>query len=590
MTSAQKVAALRARFGSDALDGVVVPRSDEFLGEYVPASAERLAWLTDFTGSAGMAVVLSQRAAVFSDGRYVLQLASQTDAAVWERLHSGQAPPADWLRARAQEAGRPLRIGYDPRVIGGKEIERLGGEQVEMVPLTANPVDALWEDRPAPPAAPVRPHPEEWSGRSSADKRATLAASLRDAGVAAALVTDPASVAWLLNVRGGDLPAIPVVLSYAVLHDDASVEWFVDAGKLDGAVREWVGNAVSVSPLGAIEERLQLLAGRRVRVDDAGSPVFFAQRLRAAGAEIVDAPDICAEPKACKNAVEQEGMRAAHRRDGAALCRFLHWVEGRAGAATEISASERLHLFRAEGEAFRGDSFAAISGAGEHAAIMHYHATPESDRLIGERELYLIDSGGQYDDGTTDVTRTVWTGGGAPPAAWRDQFTRVLKGMIRLATASFPDGVTGHQLDALARDALWRAGLDYDHGTGHGVGSVLSVHEGPASISAVHRPVSIMAGMVMSDEPGYYEPGSHGIRIENMLLAGPRAFEASVKPFLGFETLTLAPIDRTMIDAGLLEYHERDWVDAYHARVLAEIGPRLDEQARAWLVRACAGL
>ena len=588
MTSADKVGRLRAQFAEDGLDGVLVPRSDEFLGEYVPPSAERLAWLTGFTGSAGIAVVLAERAAVFSDGRYVIQIASQTDGSVWERLHSGETPPWEWVKARAAEAGRRLRIGYDPRVMGEKDVEKFAGTSVETVALDANPVDRLWVDRPSPPSAPVRTHGEQWSGRSSADKRGTLAQGLRTDGVAAALVTDPASVAWLLNIRGGDLPAIPVALAWALLHADGAVELFIDPGKVDGTVRAWLGNAVSVSPLSAIERALDGLAGQKVRVDGSGSPAFFAQRLRAAGATVVDAPDICAEPKACKNEAERAGMRASHLRDGVALCRFLHWIEGRAGEETEISAAAALGRFRAADPACTGDSFDAISGAGEHGAIMHYHATPESDRTIGARTLYLIDSGGQYVDGTTDVTRTIWTGGGEPPAAWRGQFTRVLKGMIRIATASFPEGVTGHRIDALARDALWRAGLDFDHGTGHGVGSVLSVHEGPVSISAVHRPVPIKEGMVVSDEPGYYLPGSHGIRIENMLLAVPRAFEGAVKPFLGFETLTLAPIDRTMIDVSLLERDEREWLDGYHARVLGEIGPELDDEARGWLSGACA--
>ncbi len=589
MTSADKVARLREGMRANGLDGVLVPRSDEHLGENVPASAERLAWLTGFTGSAGIAVVMAERAAVFSDGRYVLQLAQQTDGAVWERLHLGETPPENWVRARAADAGRLLRVGYDPRVIAQGEIDRFAGPRVEMVALEDNPVDAIWDDRPAPPSAPVRPHGQEFSGQASAEKRAALAEALRRDGVQAALLTDPASIAWLLNIRGGDLANVPVALGFALLNDDETVALFMEPDKLD-AVLTWLGNGVSVSPVASLAPVLDGLAGKRVRVDLAASPAWFGQRLRAAGAELVEGPDVCAEPKARKNAAERDGMRAAHRRDGVAVCRFLHWLREAAGRETEISAVGRLRAFRAADPAYRGDSFDAISGAGEHGAVIHYRATPETDRAIGARELYLIDSGGQYDDGTTDVTRTVWTGGGPVPEAWRDQFTRVLKGMIALATATFPDGVTGHRLDALARDALWRAGLDYDHGTGHGVGSVLAVHEGPANISAVHRPVPIREGMVLSDEPGFYEPGSHGIRIENLLLVVPAAFAHAAKPFLGFETLTLAPIDRACIVPALLTEAERVWLDGYHARVLGEIGPELEAPARAWLAEACGPL
>jgi Xaa-Pro aminopeptidase len=380
-----------------------------------------------------------------------------------------------------------------------------------------------------------------------------------------------------------------VALGFALLRSDAQVDLFIEPGKLDGAARTWLGNDVSASPPGAMASVLDGFGGKRVRVDPQNSPVWFAQRLRAAGATVVDGGDVCLEPKARKNEAEREGMRRAHRRDGVALCRFLHWVRDAAERGeTELSAAARLQRFRAKDPSYLGDSFGAISGAGEHGAVIHYHATPHSDRAIGARELYLIDSGGQYEDATTDVTRTVWTGGGVVPDAWRSQFTRVLKGVIALCTARFPQGVTGHRLDALARNALWQVGLDYDHGTGHGVGSVLSVHEGPVSISAVHRPVAVAEGMVVSDEPGFYQPGSHGIRIENLLLVVRADLPAAIKPFLAFETLTLAPIDRACIDVGLLDAGERKWLDAYHRRVVEEIGPELEGEAAEWLREACA--
>ncbi len=574
-----------------ALDGCLVPRSDEHLGENAPPSSERLAWLTGFTGSAGIAVVLTDRAAVFSDGRYVLQLAAETDAALYERLHGGEMPPGDWLRARARDAGRELTIGYDPRIMSEEEIGRFAGVGLRLAAQETNPIDAVWRDRPAPPATPARPHHERFSGRASIDKRDEIAALLRSAGEDAAVVTDPASVAWLLNIRGGDLETTPVALGFAVVHADGAVELFMDGRKLDESTREWLGNGVSVSEPAALALRLAALGGRTVRVDRAASPAWFADTLRHAGATVTSGSDPCLALKARKNAAEIEGARTAHRLDGVAVSRFLHWLAEEAGAETELSASRRLLAFRRESPAFLGDSFAAIAGAGEHGAIIHYRVTEASDRPIRRDELFLIDSGGQYESGTTDITRTIWTGRGTAPETIRDRFTRVLRGMIALSTITFPEGVTGHRLDALARAPLWRAGLDYDHGTGHGVGSLLGVHEGPVNISPVPRPAKIEAGMIVSNEPGYYEPGSHGMRIENLILARPEpARPGSAKPFLGFETLTLAPIDRRCITADLLLPDERAWLDAYHARVLGEIGPHLDGGARAWLEASCSPL
>jgi len=582
---AERLAALRRHIAALALDGVIVPHADEFLGEAAPPSSQRLAWLTGFTGSAGIAVVLAHRAAVFSDGRYVLQLAQQTDAALWEQRHVIDDPPPAWLASHAPGG----RIGYDPKLIAADGLARFTAAGLEMVPIETDPVDAIWSDRPPSPAAPIVLHPLELAGKASAEKREEIATALRKANQDAAVLTDPASVAWLLNLRGADLPNTPFALAFAILRADGSVDLFADAARIAPDLRESFGNAVSVRPPDELAAALDALAGKRVRVDPAASPVWFSQRLRAAGADVVAEPDPCALPKARKNLAEQYGMRVAHARDAIAVCRFLHWLDRHAhlGTETELSAAAQLLALRAELPGFRGESFPAISGAGEHGAIIHYRATEASDRTLHPDELYLIDSGGQYPDGTTDITRTVWTGRGTAPASVRADVTRVLKGHIAIATLVFPRGVAGPHIDAFARRALWDAGLDYDHGTGHGVGSYLSVHEGPASISRNARPIPLEIGMVLSNEPGLYRPGAYGIRLENLLLV-EEASNAGDRPWLRFATLTLAPFDRRLIDPGLLDPAERAWVDAYHARVLAEIGPTLPPDDRPWLAAACA--
>ncbi len=577
----ERLGMLRAELARLGLDGFLVPRGDEHLGEYVPPSAERLAWLTGFTGSAGLAVVLAGRAAVWTDGRYTLQLAQEAGPA-WERLHLTEAPPPAWVAAAAPKGAR---VGYDPWLFSEAEVARYAAAGVALVAVGANPVDAVWADRPAPPRAPMVPQPLAFAGVASAEKRAAVAEALRAAGEDAAVLGDPASLAWLLNVRGGDVAFTPFALGFAVVHADARVSLFMDGAKLGGEVRAWLGNEVEVAEPAAMGAALAGLAGRRVRVDEQRTAAWFAQTLRAAGAVVVAGADPCALPKACKNAVEQAGARAAHLRDAVAVCRFLHWIEGRQGE-TEMSAAARLLALRGEAEGFRGESFPAITGAGEHGAVIHYRASQASDRAIGADEVYLIDSGGQYEDGTTDVTRTLWTGPGDAPAEVRERATRVLQGHIAVASLVFPRGVAGPHLDAFARRALWDAGLDYDHGTGHGVGSYLSVHEGPIGLSRAARPVAFEPGMVVSDEPGFYLPGAYGIRWENLLLV--REAEVGGGRFLRFETLTLAPFDRGLLDAGMLTAAEAAWLDAYHARVLAEVGPLLDAAARAWLEGACA--
>lgn len=580
-----RLADLRRELHHLGVDGVIVPRADEHLGEYVPERAERLAWLTGFTGSAGLAVVTQDRAAVFSDGRYVLQLAAQTDASLWERRHMQDDPAPAWAAATGAK-----RLGYDPWLMPEDALKPYRDAGLELVPLAQNPIDAIWHDQPAPPMAPALPHSLNLAGRSAADKRAEIGAILRQAKQAAAVVSDPASIAWLFNIRGGDVPFTPFALGFALIDDAGQCTLFMEAEKLPAETRAWLGNAVALADRKALPTRLALLTGKRVRVDPAAQPAWFAQTLKAAGAEVVAGADPCMLLKACKNAVEQQGARNAHQRDAVAVTRFLHWLDGAAGEATEMSAAAQLLAFRAEVPLFRGESFPAISGAGEDGAIIHYRVTPETDRAIRPNEVYLIDSGAQYEDGTTDITRTIWTGPGPAPELVRDRFTRVLRGHIAIDRLVFPQGVCGAHLDGFARSALWQAGLDYDHGTGHGVGSYLSVHEGPVSLSRAAKPVPLAAGMILSNEPGYYLPGSFGIRIENLLLVRPMDFPQATKPFLGFETLTWAPIDRRLIDVAQLSNAERAWIDQYHRGVWSHVARELAADVRAWLEQVCAPL
>jgi Xaa-Pro aminopeptidase len=585
---ARRLAALRGALAELGVEGVLVPRGDEFLGEYVPPSAERLAWLTGFTGSAGLAVVLMDRAAVFTDGRYTTQAAAETDPALWERRHITEEPPPEWLRRHA--AGR--RIGYDPWLHAEAALARFAG--VTLVPLPRNPVDMVWSDRPAPPAAPVLAHRIEEAGLAAEAKREAAAAALRAAGEDACLLADPHSAAWLLNIRGGDLAHTPLALGVCLLRADASAEFFLHAPeRVPEATRAHLGPRVVVRDRAALPEALAALKGRKVRLDPDATPAWFFARLREAGAEVLAGEDPCRLPRATKNPVEQAGARAAHRRDAVAVAQFLAWFAAEApkSGLTEIAAARHLLDLRRLRPGFVAEAFPAISGSGPNGAIVHYRATPATDRAIGPDECYLIDSGAQYPDGTTDITRTLWTGPGPAPEALRARYTAVLRGHIALATLRFPEGVAGPHLDAFARRALWEMGLDYDHGTGHGVGSFLSVHEGPVAFSRTAKPVPIKPGMILSDEPGFYLPGHYGIRIENLLLVQPApAMPDQAKPFLCFETLTLAPYCRALIEPALLGAAERDWVNAYHARVRAEIGPLLDAPARAWLEAEAAPL
>jgi Xaa-Pro aminopeptidase len=438
--------------------------------------------------------------------------------------------------------------------------------------------------------APALPHALALSGVDSTVKREAIAAKLRATHQDAAVITDPASIAWLFNIRGDDVPFTPFALGFALIDRAGLATLFMDGAKLPAETRTWLGNSVGLAEPQALSAHLTGLSGKRVRVDPVAQPAWFAQILRASGAEVVAGMDPCMLMKASKNNVEQQGARNAHARDAVAVTRFLHWLSTAAGSATEMSAATKLLEFRAEMPGFRGESFPAITGAGEHGAIMHYRVSPETDRPINHNEVYLIDSGGQYADGTTDITRTVWTGPAPAPDLIRDRFTRVLRGHIAIDSLVFPSGLCGAHIDGFARAALWQDGLDYDHGTGHGVGSYLSVHEGPVSLSRAARPVPLAAGMILSNEPGFYAPGSFGIRIENLLLVREMTFPHATKPFLGFETLSFAPFDRQLIDATQLSPAQRQWVDRYHTQVFDLVAPFVTPDVHAWLIEACAKL
>ena len=523
----------------------------------------------------------------FVDGRYTLQVGDQIDPAVFEVRHIADQPASDWLRESLSGGGQ---LGYDPWLHTAQGAARLrtACEAVgaELVPVPKNPIDRLWQDRPGRPDAPFEIHPPELAGETSADKRSALAEKLAARGVEAAVLTLPDSIAWLLNIRGRDVPRTPFPLSFAILRNDGGVSLFAPAGKVDGALAQHLGDSVAVESPNAFEAALAGFAGRKVLVDPATAADRIFQVLAAAGALVAREADPCQLPKACKNAVELEGARNAHRRDGAALTRFLAWLarEAPGGNVDELAAADRLERYRRDSNLLRDLSFDTISGAGPNGAIVHYRVTPETNRKLAPGTLYLVDSGGQYPDGTTDVTRTVAIG--APTAEMRRRFTLVLKGHIALARARFPAGTTGSQLDTLARMALWADGLDYDHGTGHGVGSYLSVHEGPQRISKLPNSIALQPGMIVSNEPGYYRTGQYGIRIENLVAVRELDVDGAERSMLGFETLTLAPIDRTLIDRGLLTAEETAWVDGYHARVREKIGPLVDPDTAAWLDEA----
>lgn len=589
-THEARLAELREELKRRGIDGFVVPICDEHMSEYIGAYAQRLEWLTGFGGSAGTAVVLADRAAIFVDGRYTIQVRDQVDGRLYDYVGTAQQSVADWLGQNAPEGGK---IGYDAWLHTRDWVKqtsaRLNKRGAALIAISPNPVDAVWHDQPERPVAAMNPHPLEYAGRESADKRADIARWLADEGLDAAVITALDSVAWVFNVRGGDITHTPVTLSYGVVRSDGTADLYVTPEKVSDALRAHLGNQVALHDYDAFEQGLDALSGKAVAVDPERAVAAIFSRLEAAGAKIAARRDPSVLPRAMKNATEIAGQRAAQARDGAAVSKFLHWLSnaGPAGGQTELSAAARLLAFREQTGLLVDTSFDTISGASSNGAICHYRVSEETNLPIVMDSLYLVDSGGQYLDGTTDITRTIAIG--TPTAEMKRRFTQVLKGHIALATIRFPRGTTGGQLDTLARQFLWADGVDYAHGTGHGVGSFLAVHEGPQRIAAFGgQGEPLRPGMICSNEPGYYKAGEFGIRIENLVLVEELDLPDAEQPMLGFETLTFAPIDRNVIDPALLSDQERDWLNLYHQKVLDIVGPQLEGDALGWLTAACA--
>jgi Xaa-Pro aminopeptidase len=593
---ADRLAALREQLKADRLDGFVVPLTDEHMSEYVGSYAQRLAWLTGFEGSAGSAVVLPEEAAIFVDGRYTLQVRSQVDGKDWSYQSVPETSVADWLKEHAPEGAR---IGYDPWLHSRDWVrqasESLATRGATLVPVKRNPIDAVWEDRPEASKAHQIDQPDRYSGKNAAEKRTDIADRLAKHHADAAVLSALDSIAWAFNVRGADVARTPVALAYALVNADGTADLFVASEKVGADVRQHLGNGVRLHERAEFEPALAALKGKTVAVDPERAVAAIFEILDKAGAKILPLRDPTVLPKAIKNAAEIAGQKAAQGRDGAAISRFLKWVaeEAPKGELDELTASDRLEALRRESPELRDLSFDTISGAGPNGAIVHYRSSEKTNRKLESGSLYLVDSGGQYVDGTTDITRTVAIG--EPTDEMRDRFTRVLKGHIAVATALFPKGTRGSQLDSFARRPLWDVGLDYAHGTGHGVGSFLGVHEGPQRIAPVGSSQSggdepLQAGMILSNEPGYYKSGAYGIRIENLVLVVAKQVDGAEKEMLGFETLTHAPIDRRLVVKDMLSPPEIGWLNAYHADVLAKIGPTLAGDDRAWLEAACAPL
>ena len=598
---AARIQALREELARQNLDGFVVPRADRHQGEYVPPSDERLAWLTGFTGSAGLAIVLKQTAAIFVDGRYTLAVHDQVDTAVVTPVAIADERPETWLgkhlgaksaNAPTEEAAKP-RLGYDPWLATPEQVGRLAAAMAatggELVAVAANPIDTIWgTERPDPPRGAISIRPARLAGEPASKKIDRIAKVLtgRTSRTDALLVTDPHAMAWLFNIRGADVNHTPLPLGFALVPSVGHPTLFVERGKLGEREHAALSKLATLAEPHSIETVLAALgkAGKSVLFDAATAPARLTQVLEEAGGTARVGTDPIALMKARKNAAELAGTRAAHLRDGAAVTSFLHWFAANAapGRLTEIEAAEALESFRRETGKLKDVSFPTISAAGPNSAIPHYRVTTRSNRKL-ERGIFLVDSGAQYEDGTTDITRTLAVG--RPSAEMRDRFTRVLKGHIAISRAVFPKGTSGAQIDALARQALWQAGLDFDHGTGHGVGAYLSVHEGPQRISKVGH-VALEPGMILSNEPGYYKAGAFGIRIENLVVVEPRAIPGAEREMLGFETITLSPYDRALIEPKLLDPAERAWVDAYHARVRKEIGPLVSPSVKRWLAEA----
>ncbi|MBX7527972.1 aminopeptidase P family protein [Qipengyuania vesicularis] len=597
-THEARLDALRTEMAKRGLDGFVIPISDEHMSEYVGSYAQRLHWLTGFGGSAGSAAVLKDKAAMFTDGRYTVQVREQVDGKLYDYEDVPATSPAKWLAEHAPEGGK---IGYDAWLHGvewAEEASKLFAKKgIELVPVDGNPIDAVWADRPQPSLAPAVPHDERFAGRSSADKRAEVADWLKREGYDATVITALDSVAWLLNMRGADVDNTPVALSYVLAHADGTAELFIAHEKVTPELTQHLGNAVRVRDRAEFEPALAEFRGKTIAVDPKHAVAGIFHALEEGGAKVVRDDDPVVLPKAIKTEAEQQGHREAQARDGAAVVRYLRWIEEYApsGEVDELSAAAKLREFRGLSPDMRDCSFNTISAAAGHAALPHYKVDEDSNIPIPPSSIYLCDSGGQYLDGTTDITRTVWVGPGEPTVEMIDRNTRVLKGHIELDLARFPDGTSGGALDALARMHLWQAGVDYGHGTGHGVGSYLSVHEGPQRISKpggafAGTGAPLREGMILSNEPGYYKPGEYGIRIENLVLVVDAKVEGSEGKYLTFETLTHVPLDRRLVDKAILTDREIAWWNSYHAKTREILAPQLEGDDLAWLERECRPL
>ncbi|MEM6413116.1 MAG: aminopeptidase P family protein [Pseudomonadota bacterium] len=585
---------LRTILGQQGLDGFVVPHDDEYLNEYLPACAERLMWVTGFSGSAGTAIIMVDRAVIFTDGRYTLQVRQEVDDAFFSFESVPETSPAQWLEKNIASGST---IGYDPMLHSKKSVSLLekaaASGEFNLIAAQTNPIDVAWNNRPEKPMGPILIHDDQYAGEKNELKIQKIAKNLSEINADTALITSPASVAWLFNIRGTDVKCTPLALARALIHENGTATFYVAYDRLDKSVIEHLGPSVEIKPETMLDDDLKALATaqKTVAVDPNLSPNYFAQLLEQHGATIKETRDPCELPRAIKNETELEGTRRAHHRDGVAMTRFLHWLETNAqdGSVDEITAAKQLETFRADTGKLKDLSFETISGSGPDGAIVHYRVTEKTNRPLNLGELYLVDSGAQYEDGTTDITRVVAIG--EPTSEMKDRYTRVLKGHIALATAVFPKGTSGDQLDTLARLPLWAAGLDYAHGTGHGVGSFLSVHEGPQRIAKVANGIALEPGMILSNEPGYYKTNAYGIRIENLIIVQPVEKLGKKTPnleheMLGFETLTLAPISLTLIQPSLLSDSEKNWLNQYHVRVRNSLMPDLPDDTREWLEQA----
>ncbi len=582
LSQAQKVSALRNLMKEEGVQGFIIPRADEYQGEYVPDCANRLFYISGFTGSAGTCVVTDDRSCVFSDGRYTIQLKQQVDGALFDTQDSTKMPVSQWLLENAN--GKV--VGYDSKLLTPREVKLFSDKGVLLRPVSRNLIDAIWESRPSAPSSAVELFPMDYAGVSAPDKMDKIAVAIKEKGASAAVITLPDSIAWMLNIRSNDIPHIPVALSYAIAHDNGMVDWFIEDARVSGEIQKSFGNRVSIHLPESLEKILAGFSGKNVLIDGRRTSQWFFDVMGRGGVNVIDDKDPIIAMKAIKNKAEQNAMRAAHVRDGVAVTKFLIWFDANAGKTplTERDVEEKLEEFRRAGGGYKDSSFDTIAGFGSNGAIVHYRATPKTNKTIEGSNLLLLDSGAQYGDGTTDITRTMAVG--APSDDMRKHYTLVLKGHIAISMAKFPYGTTGAQIDAMARAPLWQHDLDYAHGTGHGVGCYLSVHEEATSFSPRGvEPVEM--GMIISNEPGYYREGMYGIRIENLVLAHENGICADTgKTMLTFETLTLAPYDKNLIVWEMLSAQEQAWVNAYHVRVFETLSPFLDGDEKAWLKKS----